>query len=321
MKILRHIDDNTVAHVSSMYGKDGGDIVQNPMISVCIIAYNAVDWIEQAIEGVMNQNGYYNYEVIISDDCSTDGTCEIVRSQLWKHPDKVKTLTSTRNLGPDSGMCNFVRCLQDARGKYVAILEADDFWHDFNKLKDQVSFLEHNADYSCSFTQANVDEHGFNFTGIAERYANAKEHWEPSEVLDNDFQCATAGLVFRRDLVKKLPRWFYDCAYIDRPIRGMLAKHGKFHCLQRKAVTYRLNNWGGLYKLMQTGSANVMIESHKVFKGLASYHKEHRPQLAARRDELASKIYKKQGGKRYLLGHLRHKMRSQPVKIQESITA
>jgi len=297
-------------------------LVADPMISVCIMSYNAVQWVEQAINGVLSQNDYYTFEVIISDDGSDDGTFEYyVRSLNWVHPERVKVMQSIRNIGPDSGMGNFVRCLAEARGKYVAICEADDFWCDNNKLKDQVCFLEHNPDFACSFTQANVENHGHDFGHLTELYNNRKEVWQPEEILDEDFQCATAGMVFRRDLVKKLPNWFFDTAYFDRPLRGLLAKYGKFHCLQRKAVTYRANNWGTWHKLREKGLANSWVESHKVFKGLASYHKQHRPQLAARRDELASKIYKRQGGKRYLLGHLRHKMRRQPIKIQESITA
>jgi len=62
--------------------------------------------------------------------------------------------------------------------------------------------------------------------------------------------------------------------------------------------------------------ANSWVESHKVFKGLASYHDKHSPQLAARRDELAHKIYKKQGGTRYWLGSIRHRMRTTQATTQ-----
>lgn len=313
--IYKLTDKHTAEHCTQR-------LVAAPMVSVCLLSYNSKPWIEQAVKSVLSQNDYYNYELIISDDGSDDGTYEeYLAGMHWAEPERLKVLHSYKNLGPDSGMCNFARTLKAARGKYVAILEADDFWCDDNKLKDQVSFLEHNADYSCSFTQANVEMHGYEFGRLEKEYGNRKEHWQPHEVLDEHFQCATAGMVFRRDLVKKLPSWFFDTAYFDRPLRGLLAKHGKFHCLQRRAVTYRSNNWGTWHKLRQKGVLNSWVESHKVFKGLASYHKEHRPQLAARRDELASKIYKKQGGFKYLLGHLRHKMRQQPVKIQESITA
>lgn len=269
----------------------------------------------------MAQNDYFNFEVIVSDDYSDDETNQFLIPLTGRYRGKVKVIRSRYNLGPDSGMCNFVRTLSEAKGKYVAICEADDFWNDINKLKDQVRFLENNQDYSCSFTQANVENHGFDFGHLADIYANRKEHWEPSEVLDEDFQCATAGMVFRRDLVKKLPNWFFNTAYFDRPLRGLLAKHGKFHCLQRKAVTYRSNNWGTWQKLRDLGVMNSWVESHKVFKGLASYHSEHRQQLATRRDELAHKIYSRQGGMRYFFGWLRHKMRTPNTMNSKPISA
>lgn len=296
----------------------GRRLLSDPVISVLLLSYNAGQFIEQAFENILSQNDYFTFEIIVSDDCSDDElTAKFLIPLTGRHPDKVKVIRSKWNLGPDSGMCNFVRSLREARGKYVAICEADDFWCDNNKLKDQVSFLERNPEYACSFTQANVENHGFDFGHLTPIYQNRKELWEPEEILDEEFQCATAGMVFRRNLVEKLPRWFFDTAYFDRPLRGLLAKHGKFHCLQRKAVTYRANNWGTWHKLRELGVMNSWVESHKVFKGLASYHDKHRPQLAARRDELAHKIYKKQGGTKYLLGSIRHKLRN--IKASEKL--
>lgn len=297
------------------------ELLSEPVISVMLLSYNAGRFIKQAFDSVLAQNDYFTFEIIVSDDCSDDETSQFLLPLTGKYSNRVKVIRSKYNLGPDSGMCNFVRTLKEARGKYVAILEADDFWNDANKLKDQVKFLEHNPDYVCSFTQANVENHGHDFGHLTELYANRKEHWEPEEILSEDFQCATAGMVFRRELVNKLPNWFFDTAYFDRPIRGLLAKYGKFHCLQRKAVTYRSNNWGTWQKLRDKGVVNSWVESHKVFKGLASYHDKHRPQLAARRDELAYKIYNKQGGARYFLGWLRHKIKSQQHHITDAISA
>ena len=313
--MLRHKIHKQIAEGSHVFATD--KLVSNPVVSVILLSYNAGQFIKQALDGILSQNDYYTFEIIVSDDCSDDNlTAKFLIPLTGRHPDRVKVIRSKWNLGPDSGMCNFVRTLKEARGKYVAICEADDFWNDDNKLKAQVSFLENNPDYVCSFTQANVENHGHDFGHLTELYNNRKESWEPEEILDEDFQCATAGMVFRRDLVKKLPNWFFDTAYFDRPLRGLLAKYGKFHCLQRKAVTYRSNNWGTWHKLRELGVANSWVESHKVFKGLASYHKQHRPQLAARRDELAHKIYKKQGGARYWLGSIRHRMRTTQATTQ-----
>lgn len=308
-KIHKKISEGT-------YESSNDQLVSDPVVSVMLMSYNSKPFFMQALESILSQNDYYTFEIIVSDDYSDDGTHSLLIPLTGRYPDRIKVLRSRYNLGPDSGMCNFVRTLKEARGKYIAICEADDFWDDSNKLKDQVAFLEHNAEYVCSFTQANVENHGHDFGHLTELYNNRKESWEPEEILDEDFQCATAGMVFRRDLVKKLPNWFFDTAYFDRPLRGLLAKYGKFHCLQRKAVTYRSNNWGTWHKLRELGVANSWVESHKVFKGLASYHDKHSPQLAARRDELAHKIHKKQGGARYWLGSIRHRMRTTQATTQ-----
>jgi len=148
-----------IAEGSHVFASD--NLVSNPVVSVMLLSYNAGQFIKQALEGILSQNDYYTFEVIVSDDCSDDNlTAQALAPLTSIYPGRVKVIRSKWNLGPDSGMCNFVRTLKEARGKYVAICEADDFWCDNNKLKDLISFLENNPEYVCSFTQANVENHG-----------------------------------------------------------------------------------------------------------------------------------------------------------------
>jgi len=52
-----------------------------------------------------------------------------------------------------------------------------------------------------------------------------------------------------------MPEWFTQMAWGDQALKGILARQGKFHYLQRKAVTYRCNDWGALSKLRKKGKA------------------------------------------------------------------
>ena len=116
----------------------------SPLVSVIIPAYNHELYIAQAIEGVLQQEVDFPYELVIGEDYSTDATREIVLEHQKKYPDIIRVITSDKNVG---GIENSTRTLQACRGKYLAYCEGDDYWHHPLKLQKQVDFLESNPDY------------------------------------------------------------------------------------------------------------------------------------------------------------------------------
>lgn len=104
------------------------------MVSVIMAAYNAGAYLEKALEGVYAQS-YADFQLIVVDDASTDNTGEI----LGKQDDP--RLLVLRNETCSGAAFSRNRAIQKARGKYVAVLDADDFWHP-DKLAAQVCFLE-----------------------------------------------------------------------------------------------------------------------------------------------------------------------------------
>jgi len=151
------------------------------------------------------------------------------------------------------------------------LCDGDDFWNDQNKLADQVAFLEANPNHAGSCTQAHVEFHGHLDNRLLTHYVPTKESYESDEVLHDVFLPATASLVFRKADILPLPTWFCDLAYGDRAIRGMIAKRGKFHCLKRKAVTYRCNNWGAWQALREQGNAYIKQARETIDSHLATY--------------------------------------------------
>jgi glycosyltransferase involved in cell wall biosynthesis len=115
-----------------------------PLVSVLILTYNHFNYIEQAIQSVLDQKTNFDFEILIGDDCSTDGTCELVDSFISKYPNLIKAIRSEHNVG---ALRNEKRLMEASSGKYIAFLEGDDYWTDSLKLKKQVEFLEANPDY------------------------------------------------------------------------------------------------------------------------------------------------------------------------------
>ena len=129
------------------------DFVNEPVVSVCMITYNHADFIDQALESVLQQQVDFSFGIVIGDDASTDDTLEIIKRYQSKYPDKIEILQSTKNLG---GRINFIRTLQACRGKYIALLEGDDYWNDPLKMQKQVDFLESHPQCALCFTNVRV---------------------------------------------------------------------------------------------------------------------------------------------------------------------
>jgi glycosyltransferase involved in cell wall biosynthesis len=114
------------------------------MVSICCITYNQEHFIAQALEGFIMQQTNFEFEIVIGNDCSTDGTSGLLELFREKYPSKITVISNEKNMG-----CyyNFMNTLKNCKGKYIALCEGDDYWTDPHKLQKQVDFLEKNPDY------------------------------------------------------------------------------------------------------------------------------------------------------------------------------
>ena len=109
-----------------------------PKVSVVVMTYNHRRFIEQALDSVLSQRTTFAWELLISEDCSTDGTREVVIDYQRRHPVRIRLLLSERNLRSNAVVA---RGINAARGQYVAMLDGDDYWIHDDKLQRQADFL------------------------------------------------------------------------------------------------------------------------------------------------------------------------------------
>lgn len=121
------------------------------LVSVITPLYNAEKYIAQTIEGVISQT-YKNWEMIIVDDCSTDNSRNIVKNYQNKD-NRIKLIKLEANFGGPARPRNIG--IENAKGKYIAFLDADDVWLP-HKLEKQIAYLEENSDIDICHTLANV---------------------------------------------------------------------------------------------------------------------------------------------------------------------
>jgi glycosyltransferase involved in cell wall biosynthesis len=124
-----------------------------PRVSVILTSYNHEKFVSQAIESVINQT-FVDYELIIADDLSSDGSWEIIKSY------KDSRIRFFRSEKTERGLINKVLRSGMVRGQYVAIHHSDDVW-EHNKLTKQVALLDSEPEVAAVFTNATIiDEEG-----------------------------------------------------------------------------------------------------------------------------------------------------------------
>lgn len=110
--------------------------MENTLVSVIMPTYNAAHWVADSIESVLSQT-YQHLELIITDDCSTDNTREILKLYEQKDP-RVKVIYLEKNLGAGHTRN---KCIEHAQGRYIAFCDSDDRWMP-TKLEKQLRFMD-----------------------------------------------------------------------------------------------------------------------------------------------------------------------------------
>ncbi len=112
-------------------------------VSVLCATYNQEKYIGQCLDSILAQKTDFGVEVIVRDDCSTDGTTGIVLEYARRYPGRVVPLILEENhYSHGRNTEAFIRLFSLIRGRYFAVCEGDDFWTDPEKLQIQVDFME-----------------------------------------------------------------------------------------------------------------------------------------------------------------------------------
>lgn len=117
----------------------------NDLVSIIMPSYNCSKYVEDAISSVQAQT-YHNWEIIFVDDCSTDDTA-VKLTKMKESDPRIKWFQNDVNCGAAVSRNN---ALREARGRWIAFLDSDDFWEP-TKLEKQVRFMEDNG-YAFSYT-------------------------------------------------------------------------------------------------------------------------------------------------------------------------
>ena len=214
--------------------------MESPVLSVLITTYNHEPYIAQALDSVLAQKPGFPIEILIGEDASKDGTAAIVREYAGRYPDRITAFIAGKNEG---GHANLSRLLRAARGRFIALLEGDDYWTDESKLRKQVDFLEARPGFSLCFHRMKIiNEEG----GECQPALSNEGDPEVSGLarITKFNYIWTGSVVFRNGLIEGLPRWVYELPLGDWPLHVLLAEHGQLGLLKDVMGVYRIHPGG-----------------------------------------------------------------------------
>ncbi len=225
---------------------------------IAITTYNLEKYISEALDSVLRQKTDFDYKVLIADDCSTDGTVDILRKYKEKYPEKIKLMLSEKNVG---SLANSNRLFDKIDCEYFSFLDGDDYWLGEDRLQKHVDFLDKNREYSMCAGNTRMLRDGKEAELLVQpRYLNKPYSFD--DYLSNAMPFIhTSGITVRNTIYKNgLPECYFrcvdtfeNCALRGEDFRRILhLEQGSLFLFDDIVSVYRIHD-GGLWQ----GSSEV----------------------------------------------------------------
>ena len=209
-----------------------------PLVSVVVTTYNHEPYLAVALDAILAQRCDFGVEIILGEDCSTDGTLSVCREYAAKYPEQITLIASTENVG---WRANYRRCAEAAKGEYIAFCDGDDYWCDTTRLAEQVALMEANPKVGLCYTLAERrDENG----DLVGRFPIGEGH-ATLDALLHDWCVENCTTLARRDLVlayyttekpENRPEWLTE----DLPMWLFVAAHSEVAYIDRVTAVHRV---------------------------------------------------------------------------------
>ncbi len=217
----------------------------NNGVTVMCLSYNMEKYIRNALDGFVMQQVDFPLEVIIHDDCSTDGSADIIREYAEKYPDLFVPILQTENQYSKGIVISKTFMYPLVRGKYIAFCEGDDYWTDPHKLQKQYDFLEAHPEYSfCAHAARRIDISGQTSDRIIGPLKQSGTVETPDIIYKNAQTMYTTfnSMMFRFDYALDRPQDMYVPRVGDKPTITWLATKGPMYYFAEEMSVYRYHH-------------------------------------------------------------------------------
>ena len=215
-----------------------------PLVSIVCPTYNQEAYLAQTLDGFLMQETSYDVEILVNDDASTDGTARIIAQYVERYPTLIRPFFHETNQYSQGNPC-VPRLFGEARGRYIAFCEGDDYWTDPRKLQLQVEFLESHPDYALTYHDAIP----FDINGQYDIQLQGKLRGDATALeLQKARPISTLTTVFR-NVFDTLPKELVGAPLNDLVWWSLLGAYGKGKFMADiKPAAYRMHP-GGVFSM------------------------------------------------------------------------
>lgn len=223
--------------------------IDNIKVTVYCAAYNHEKYIRDTLQGFVRQETSFEFEVLVHDDASTDGTATIIREYELKYPNIIRPIYQKENIYSKGINRTYTYMLPRTRGEYIAICEGDDYWINPHKLQKQYEYMELHPE--CSLvahkTICEYMEGGYREAFTTHDFSKPENcELEVEDIINNHTLFHTSSLFFRRDFYDNNKSFLLNNKSFDYVIKILLATEGSVHVIPEVMSVYRRgteNSW------------------------------------------------------------------------------
>lgn len=241
-----------------------------PLVSIVCITYNHAPYIRQAIENMVNQETDFDFEIIVHDDCSTDGTTDVVREFAEKYPDIIKPIIREKNIYSQGK--NILQPLYElAQGEYIASCEGDDYWCDNTKLQKQVDYMRNNPECSLVIHNGYLIDEETAEKSLINPYNKDKILSGEEVIVKMKAIPPTASMLFKRSYITTMPEFFLNAGVGDQTKRMYLMLKGHVYYMNDAMCVYRFNVPGSFTERVKKNEDQRKRSFDKMIKFFQNY--------------------------------------------------
>lgn len=214
-----------------------------PMLSVIVTFYNQEKYVDQALKSIMTQKTKFEFEVLVADDGSEDGTVKKVQKWIDEYPNQIKLFIMPRDKTKKYfGSFRFCQArlylLNEVQGKYFANLDGDDYFIDEMKFQKQVEILEREENKDCIACAHDMEKlypdgskKRICAGRLKERKIGAREYWK-------NYYLPAESFIIRSSVIKEIPQELVKNAFEDIIQTFFILKYGKIYYIPRVMAVY-----------------------------------------------------------------------------------
>lgn len=239
-------------------------------VSVLVTTYNIEKYVDGAINSIVSQELPFDWELLIGDDGSSDGTVERINAWVEKYPDSISVFVHERGdsqtkVGSRAAK-NRAFLLEKASGEYIHFLDGDDCFLGTDTIKSQVAILDDPKYSECSCCAQNMLEYNIPTgkkhllikEGLGDKIFSIKQYW-------SKYYFSTDTILFRRECLELMLHPLYRDYLNDNFITFLILQYGNVYYQDIVGAQYNQTGEG-----LWTGHSMV----YGAFRGMQLYDLE-----------------------------------------------